>query len=312
MRRWCKHNIREWTILAQTIPSRWKIVIDSHRAWFDRQLRRPKVNPMLDATELLSAYGSQMSWESLKSMLLLANRLNPDQSQAFVREYRLIIIETSILETSGDWDSNFERCVIDGHTQLRPGSNEFVNVLLHPEAADDIRLLEPTTGDNPWQRHYKLIACCHATDLKTAVGMIINSCITQCKSCADTSRRDWPWWLASGVCVSVCTLLPSFHIRSLYNRPVILSSNMLQDIDCPVCHASVEAPFPRTKRRKKTDTSGNTVPMDSGTQFHSTKVKISWREWGVESSAQITRTWMSRLWKDFKEFWKKIWRCFNT
>lgn len=70
-----------------------------------------------------------------------------DQSQALVWKYRWLIVEPSIVKTSAIWDSNFERCLNDGHTQLRPGSNEVVNVqmCLHPEAADDFRLLLRTT-----------------------------------------------------------------------------------------------------------------------------------------------------------------------
>ena len=93
---WCTHNSGEWTILAQTIFTRRKIVIDSHAAWFDRQLQRMQIRCRRQWSQLLSAFGSQISWGRLKAMLLFANRLNPQNEDVEQQTHAHLLYHTPL------------------------------------------------------------------------------------------------------------------------------------------------------------------------------------------------------------------------
>ena len=71
-----------------------------------------------------------------------------DQSPALVWKYRWLIVEPTVLKSSAVWNSNFDRCLSEGHAQVHPGSSQMVNVQMYldPEAPTNKNVLMTGAG----------------------------------------------------------------------------------------------------------------------------------------------------------------------
>ena len=78
-----------------------------------------------------------------KSQPLQVHTIQPEdllvhQIPPLVWKYRWVIVEPQVLRTSHAWDTNYDRCLSDGHAHLRPRTNEVVNIemVLAPDVAE--------------------------------------------------------------------------------------------------------------------------------------------------------------------------------